>query len=116
MADIGKKISSLYELAKTFNNAELLKEISDLKMEISELTDENRELKEELRQLQFNKDNPLEFLVDGLYYDEKADHPYCPRCYEVDGKRVHLTFNSNPAAHNVHCPQCGKYFPKKPGK
>jgi hypothetical protein len=94
MADLFSKFTSLYELAKSFNNVDLLKEISDLKMETSVLTDENRELKEKVRQLQFDKKNPLTFR-NGLYYAAGDDIPWCPHCYEVSHIRTHLIRDQN---------------------
>jgi hypothetical protein len=106
MADLLNKFSTLYELAKTYNNAELLKEISDLNMDISGLNNENRELKEKIRLLQFNKDNPLEFR-DGMYYAPGDDNPYCVRCYDADGKRIRLVRGINFVHLHTHvCLQC----------
>jgi hypothetical protein len=106
MPDILKIFSALLELAKTVGNADLLKKIADLQVAIYELTDENRELKEKLRLVKFNKDNPLE-LRDGMYYASGENDPCCVRCYDVDGKRVHLTRWINFAhLHTYVCPQC----------
>jgi hypothetical protein len=107
MLEILNNISALYELAKTFHNADLLKKISDLKIEIYNLVDENRELEEEIRRLKFNKDNPLEFR-NGMYFWPGDDNPYCVRCYDADGgKRVHLIKVENFARlHTYICPAC----------
>jgi hypothetical protein len=47
---------------------------------------------------------------NGLLYDKSpsgdpAGHPYCPRCEEIDGVRIKLTYDEG-ARGNEICPEC----------
>ena len=43
--------------------------------------------------------------IMGLFWERGDDHPYCPRCFEVDARPVHL---KKPA---WTCPQCKEKYP-----
>lgn len=50
-----------------------------------------------------------------LYYDEdmvaSEGEPYCPRCWEVDGKRVHLIGPLNEGSEiSFTCPECNRLY------
>jgi hypothetical protein len=111
MADIRAKITSLYELAKNFNNAPLLKEISELQTAIAELTNETTGLKEEIRRLKFKKDNPLS-LKEGIYYDTE-ENAYCPACYGSKEQRIPLSRINEIGTWVLYmCPACSQRFHK----
>jgi hypothetical protein len=44
---------------------------------------------------------------DGMCYAKDEPHPYCVKCYDVDGKRVHLLRDVNFSNRHVYiCPNC----------
>jgi len=82
------------DLAKTSTDTDLKIAISDaysalidLKAKLSEIDDENRELKAKLRQKESVK-RTSEF---GYYFKDGDSDPLCPKCYERDGKLIHLS-------------------------
>jgi regulator of replication initiation timing len=100
------KVASIYKLASTLGNSDLLLQISDLKTELSAIYDENRRLKEELRNLKEHVKKPLVFNTeDRLYYKEDDDTPFCPKCFEAHKLEMHLR--------DYTCPECKEYYGKK---
>lgn len=81
--DLAKKTTDLnlkQEISKAFDN------ILELKATVYELAEENRSLREELDQKAKIARN-REF---GYYFAEGDPDPLCPKCYESNGKLVHL--------------------------
>jgi hypothetical protein len=109
MTDLLNKFSTLYDLAKTFNNSKLLMEISDLKMDISNITDENRLLKDKIREFEtlFSLDLTLN-KVNGLYYAKNDTIPYCPQCYVVN--KLPIRLKDDPHYGPFKCTNCKEFF------
>jgi hypothetical protein len=115
MADILNKISSVYELAKTFGNADLLKEISELKKEISTLNNENIQLKDQIRKLTEEYDSFT--LTPGGFYVDPTGFPYCGAgCRDpLTAKRIPL--KPTTAGGLYKCPACNNsYYLSDPPK
>jgi hypothetical protein len=83
-------IKAIIEIADSTKNIELKSYIVDLKEQILELKDENFDLKEQLRQ---RTEHNMIF-ENRVYWDLKEDGtkdgPYCPSCWDSEGKAVRL--------------------------
>lgn len=92
-------LKEIADLVKKMGNFELHRRILQLEEEIIAVTRRNRELEEQLAQqaaMEFRKP----------FYVKTGDpHPLCPKCWEGDGKQVHLT---GPEGHVDYysCPVC----------
>lgn len=85
-------------LIREVDNADLYRKIIDLSGEIYELHGEHieslqriRELEDQLKiqlAMQFNQDN-------GFYFVDGDKVPYCPTCWENDGKAIHMTYSTD---------------------
>jgi ribosomal protein S27AE len=73
----------------------------------SRLIDSNGELEDKVNAL-----NDISKLTRerGLYYAPGDDEPFCPRCAEVDARRVHLANPTNEGLRRWTCPQCAVQF------
>ncbi len=102
------QLKDVAELIRKMDNIELFQKILDLQTSAMALQEENRELKERVRQLE-EKSRVQASLVyrNNLYWkrDEtgKEEGPYCPRCWEADGKLVHLRVNGDEGAFCLNC-------------
>ncbi len=105
LRDINKNIANA-EFANAL--ADLTMELSELKLKVSALLEENDRLK---RELQKKQSKNLQF-KDFAYYDAQNDGPYCPGCYDSNGKAVRLSATpkdfSDLASHI--CPVCNAAF------
>lgn len=108
-------VGRLREINKNISNAEFSNALADLAIELSELKirvagllEENDQLKRQLAQKQIAV---LEF-KDFAYYSVSGDGPFCPGCYDGNGKNVRLTKLSEPfTAFGSHsCPACKETF------
>jgi len=85
-----ENIKAIKEIADSMQNIELQSHIVDLKEQILELRDENFDLKEQLRQ---RTEHNMIF-ENHVYWDLKEDGtkdgPYCPACWDDNGKAVRL--------------------------
>lgn len=66
--------------------ADLTHQLADLKMEIIQLNEDNQALREQIKVL--SEPPSMEFR-DGAYYDGE-DGPYCPGCFDSNGKKIRL--------------------------
>jgi hypothetical protein len=87
-------VKTALELAKKTSDRDLKTEIGlaldnviDLKLKMYELVEENRSLREQLKQKATITRNS-EF---GYYFAEGDSDPLCPKCYEGNGKSIHLS-------------------------
>ena len=98
--------------------AELSVQLAEAKISIAELLDKNRGLQDEIESLKKKQDEELNF-IDGVYFDNNGDGPFCPGCY--DGKkqkhRLILVSASQHRKMGVHrCSVCNKFFTYEGGK
>jgi hypothetical protein len=108
--------SGIYELIKTIHNPELSKKMAELNRQLAEamndganLMNENRELKAQIQRLMDDTQHPLT-RRNRLYYADGDADPFCPRCYEVERIRVHLTIPLMAAVNPLKCPNCKQRF------
>ena len=91
-----KDIKDLIEKGATVKAQE---QIMALREGALELQEENLQLKEEIKALEQKLETKGKiYFKDGLYWlrkdddSDNPDGPYCPRCYDVNGKLVHIHF------------------------
>ncbi len=105
---IDKTATQILNLAKKGFTIDLEEKIMKLRVEAIDLQKENLKLKEENIQLKQQLKRKEEFGFDGVVYWKKDDkkYPYCPNCYDVENKKVHLQ--------NYHggwkCKSCKEHF------
>ncbi len=122
-------ISNAKEIAdvvKKLGNVDLYRRIVDLEGEIIELSADNHTLKERVADLeqtlkiraQLKFEAGVYWMIDG----QNKEGPYCQRCYDADGKLIHLhprtadgyDSNSNRAIPNAEhyfkCFQCKSIY------
>ena len=101
--ETASSIKKVIDIANELKNVELKEAILNLKEEILELREENIALKEKLIEKQ--KHN-MEF-IDNYYWNTKEngekEGPFCPACWDGDGKAVRL--QGNDYSH-YFCPVC----------
>jgi hypothetical protein len=130
MADIASIAQALgalkqaTDIVKALHSADAMYEKAELKMRVAELADallaariavldaqsEIQTLKDQIaRSSAEARDNVVE--NDGVYYvrvGERELGPFCPRCFEADGRRMPLTAFTGAfkAIGKYNCPQC----------
>ena len=104
-------IKHISEVVKKYNDIELMDEITKLKLEIYELRDENRELKERLDVREKMRMNG----PHGYFFQQEDVVPFCPKCWEGDGKPVHLPAPEDYAAGRGRiCRVCKHFYIEAP--
>lgn len=92
--------------------AELIDNIAEAKLSMAALKDEIEQRDSIINKLEkaIELRNQLKF--DGQFYQEEGDSvPFCPRCFEVDVRPIHLTKEVADGWHIVRkCPQCSQQF------
>lgn len=111
MADPISTIKHISEVVKKYNDIELMHQIVELQSEVFELQRENLELKKRLHEREkMQMKGP-----HGYFFQEGDDVPFCPKCWEGDGKAVHL-----PAVENYMrglgriCRVCRHHYTEEP--
>ncbi|MEQ1596033.1 MAG: hypothetical protein ABL985_13145 [Casimicrobium sp.] len=108
-------VGRLREINKSIANAEFAKALADLAIELSELKikvagllEENDQLK---RQVAKKQTAELEF-KEFAYYSASGDGPFCPGCYDGNGKTIRLTklFGRFTDFGSHGCPSCKATF------
>ena len=98
----------------------LTQQLSKTMVEASQLQGILAQKNEEIRQLKSKLDEKVSVKYDSkteVYWADGVDSPYCPICYESDGKLIHLSDhldsrNSDYDIPNPHynCKKCGKSY------
>jgi hypothetical protein len=79
-------LKNISEIVKKYNDLELMRQIVDLQSQVFELQQENLALKKErAERLDMQMRGP-----HGYYFKDGDEVPFCPKCWEGDGKPVHL--------------------------
>ncbi|HHI4971855.1 TPA: hypothetical protein ACP5TT_004547 [Vibrio parahaemolyticus] len=102
--------------------ATLTQQLSMTMVEASQFQGILAQKNEEIRQLQAKLDEKLRVRFDSeteVYWEEGDNSPYCPLCYENDGKLIHLTnylqsksmYSDKPNPHHS-CKSCNKSYYK----
>lgn len=106
-------LSAISELHENVSMPELERKILTLEEAFLELQEENLDLRLELRAAReslqekdtMKYETPFYFLFDG----EQKMGPFCQRCYDVDGKKVHLIEHSYMMGSH-RCNACDTYY------
>ena len=95
------------DIVKKFNDLELNRKILNLEGEVIELTRANRVLSKENDDLKESLCFKEKLIYrKPLYFAEGDDQPYCPKCWENDGKPIHLL--GGPGTEDCYfCHTCG---------
>ncbi|AIL70761.1 TPA: hypothetical protein I7204_21925 [Vibrio vulnificus] len=98
----------------------LTQQLSKTMVEASQLQGILAQKNEEIRQLKSKLDEKVSVKYDSkteVYWADDVDSPYCPICYESDGKLIHLSnqldsINRDYGNPNPHysCKNCGKSY------
>lgn len=80
------------ELIKKIGNIDLYKKIVDLEGEIIDLSREKHKLELKLHEIEklTAQEQSMEFRKP-FVFKKDDEQPFCPRCWEVDRKAIHLT-------------------------
>lgn len=132
--EIVDQVKEIVALVKKMNNMPLLKKVVALEADILALQQENLGLKKSMSQLQEKLDlkasmiyeKPFCWKVEG----DRREGPYCPKCWESEGKPIHLkeaprSVSGGSSSNNVGsdlwiCPRCNgshrgpRYTPPPP--
>lgn len=102
LRDINKNIANA-----EFSNAlaDLAIELAEIKIKVAGLLEENEALRRELE-----RKNALELTFSKYaYFTSDGDGPFCPLCYDSQGKAIRLT--KGPYTFGSHiCKACKEYF------
>ncbi|MCS0446874.1 hypothetical protein [Vibrio diabolicus] len=112
--------SNLQAAEVKLNMAELISNLADVKLELADLQTELRSKDVEIIELKEQLNTKLSLVYDSVsevYWKEGDNAPYCPSCYEADGKLIHLSARETVgiAPNQVHSPHhycrvCRKSF------
>jgi len=102
----------IFEVAREYNNANLIKQISDLTIQLAQAQTEAAEMMTELRnlkaELEERDNNPLEY-SSTIYFDSNGEL-FCPACYDDRKKRIHLKVIEQTGGVYYRCPICHNNF------
>ncbi len=102
------RAKEIADLIKKLDDIELYRKIVELEGEIFELTRANRGLEDEVSELKqvLTASKEMRFKKP-LYYSGDDPQPYCPKCWEVNKRAVHL-FGPKGVAGRTYftCPNC----------
>jgi hypothetical protein len=96
------------DLAKKVGDINLYRQIVELEGEVIELTRKMRSVEEENENLKHALDvkKDVQFKAP-FYYAADDESPYCPKCWEVDHKLVHVPKGMHTLGGYMYgCPNC----------
>jgi hypothetical protein len=103
-------VKAAIELAKKAQQVEIAEQLMEVREELLSLREDNHKLREENAGLSKRLKLSTEMKFDrGAYWthsDATKDGPFCPRCWDVDGKQVRLARKER---FHPSCPQCKNY-------
>lgn len=124
IATAAKTVGNLAKGATEIEEKQQLNEVYDvligLKQSVAELEDDNRALKNQNQELQEQLSLRQAMVRQGdnnYFYQEGDEVPFCPVCWEKDGKPVHLTavMEDTPGYRKRKCRVCtAEYYESKP--
>jgi phage terminase large subunit GpA-like protein len=101
-------IKEIADVLKKAGDIDLYRKIIHAEGEVIELTRQLRTFEERVAELESALKFSGTLTFKELYYLAEGDTvPYCPRCWEVDKRAVHMTnTNTNQFGAFYQCPQC----------
>jgi len=98
--------------------ADLMLSLSDLKMQFADLQEENLNLKAEIKKIGEQSELRSKLILKNLLYyfkedePDRADGPYCTRCFDVESKLVLVTplFGDFKAFGKFVCHNCKAHY------
>lgn len=94
--------------------AELLNALADAKIAIAELKDNAEEKDSELKRMREALTTKAKLKHSGTFYTSEGDTtPYCPRCWEVDHRSIHVApevWEVKISAFVRACPECKVFY------
>lgn len=92
--------------------AELIEALADAKMAMADLKGELQSKNEEVERLKRDAEERKTLVHNGLFYTKEGDPtPFCPRCFESDGKVIHLSpETTNGGLRWRRCAECEENF------
>ena len=99
-------VKEVADLIKKVGDMELYRKMIELQAEVIQLADRNSHLSQEVAELKAKVELRATMKFhDHFYWREGDPDPYCPRCFDVDRKAVHVI---GPRAGSLPwtCPQC----------
>jgi chaperonin cofactor prefoldin len=101
---------TLAEAEHKLKLAEIIDSLADAKMAIAELKDEAEQKDAELKRLRDALSTKAKFKHNGVFYVADGDPaPFCPRCWEVDNRPIHVgpeVWDYKLGYYLRVCPQC----------
>lgn len=89
--NLGSLVRNITGALKEGGKAEVISQVIDLQMLVSELIDKNRQLSDENHALRGKLEEKAKMKFNGLWYQREGDDtPFCPQCFEAEGKAIHL--------------------------
>ncbi len=107
------KVKDIADIVQKAGNLDLYRRVCDLEGEVITVTRENRRLQAANEELEGRLALKARLtFMSPLYYAEGDPVPFCPRCWEVDQKLVHLPpAHFNDMADTLYgCLGCGTRF------
>ncbi|MDR3385492.1 MAG: hypothetical protein P4L92_00445 [Rudaea sp.] len=99
-------VREVADLVRKVGDMDLYRKMIDLQSEVIELADKNSQLTQTVNELtaKLALTETMKF-HDHFYWRDVDPEPYCPRCFDVDRKAVHVI---RPRAGSLpwKCPQC----------
>ncbi len=84
-------IKNALEFARESKNTDLAQKLIDLYRDFVLLAETNQELRKEVQELKDNMQlKAAMFFAAPVYYQSEDATPFCPTCYEKEGKAIHL--------------------------
>lgn len=105
---IVENLKDVVRFVQSLDNIELTTKIIALQTDILRMQEENSSLKSEVSELhaKLKFSQTLDFNPP-FYLAESDPYPYCPRCWESEGKAIHLSFPRESENWNTYrCPEC----------
>jgi hypothetical protein len=107
-------VKEVADLVKKIGDIELYRKIVHAEGEVIELTRELRRTQERVRELEgiLSVKQKLTFKVP-FYFADGDIVPYCPRCWEIEQKSVHMMLRGAGQARHAsyECLECKKSIP-----
>ena len=104
-------IKDLAVLVQKADNLELLKHVLALQSQVQDMFNENRTLRDKVGALEATIELARSLSFRAPFYFVVGDEtPFCPRCWEVDRKAVHVVLIFRNGSTRWDCKQCNQTY------